>query len=67
MTRNASIALSLIVLIAVIIGIGMNVSNYFNKQHAAEQAKQDVITAQKNYDDALQARDNYLANSGGDQ
>ena len=45
----------------------MNVSNYFNKQHAAEQAKQDVITAQKNYDDALQARDNYLANSGGDQ
>jgi Na+-transporting methylmalonyl-CoA/oxaloacetate decarboxylase gamma subunit len=67
MTRNASIALSLIVLIAVIVGIGMNVSNYFNKQHAAEQAKEDVMTAQQAYNEAIHARDNYLANSGGDQ
>ena len=45
----------------------MNVSNYFNKQHAAEQAKEDVMTAQQAYNEAIHARDNYLANSGGDQ
>ena len=60
MTKGQSIAISLIVLIASIVGIAMSVNGFLATQHKAEVAHEAAVQAQKDYDTALRDYNNAL-------
>lgn len=58
--KQAGILLSLIVLVASMVGIAMAVNNFMVKQNALEESNRDVAAAQKDYNDAVREYNNYV-------
>ena len=59
--KQTGILLSLIVLVASMVGIAMAVNNFMVKQNALEESNRDVAAAQKDYNDAVREYNDYVA------
>jgi hypothetical protein len=58
--KQTGIFLSVIILIASMVGIAMAVNNLMVKQHAVEDSNREVALAQKDYNDAVAEYNSYV-------
>lgn len=58
--KQTGIFLSVVILVASIIGIAIAVNNVMVKQHAVEDANRDVAVAQQDYNDAVREYNDYV-------
>lgn len=59
-SKQAGILLSVVVLLASIIGIAMSVNNFMAKKSALDQSNIDVAEAKAAYNDAIRDYNNYV-------